>query len=111
MKKISSVTTVFRRKMLPIIVLLLFLIAILYYMFFDIVFNDIAVLIFPALLLFIGWLHSFRKLEIVYLNGTYLKVNNNKIYFNDIISVIKVSLFRYKVTYRFENSIKTFFLW
>lgn len=107
MKKISSNTTYFRRKIIPIILSVNLLVLFLGFSIFDFTFRNLAFIFFPTLIFFIAWILRFRKLEIVYLGDKFLETNTQKILFENIISVNKISSFCYKITYQVDDTIKS----
>jgi len=55
-----------------------------------------------------GWLSSFRYLKEVSLGSKYLEVDDEKIFFENIISIEKTHLYYYKVTYKLNSNFKSF---
>lgn len=113
MKKISSATTTFRKSILPIIlifsVLLVFVLLVFVLInWFDYTFKDLGFLIFPTIIFGFAWVIIFRKLQVVYLGERFLKVDEKKILFEDILAVDKKDYFRYKVTYQLNDEISSF---
>lgn len=108
MKKISSITTYFRKKIIPIILLINLLIIICCFAFFNFTVKSLSLLIGATIIFTYAWVSSFRKLEIVYLGNKYLEVNGEKILFENITSIEKISIFRYKLTYQVDDVIKSF---
>ena len=76
--------------------------------FFNFTVKGISLLIGATIIFIYAWVTSFRKLEIVYLGNQYLEVNGEKILFENITSVEKISIFRYKVTYQIQDIVKSF---
>lgn len=107
MKKISSKTTYFRKKIVPIILLINTLVLLLGFTLFDLTFKNLAFIFFPTLIFLFAWLFNFRKLEEVYLGNKYLEIKNEKVLFESIISISKISSFRYELTYRIDNTVKS----
>jgi hypothetical protein len=107
MKKISSKTTYFRKKIIPIILLINVLVLFFGFIFFDLAFKKLTLILFPTLIFLFVWLFKFRRLEVVYLGNKYLEINDEKILFEDIISINKISSFCYKLTYKIDNTIKS----
>lgn len=109
MKRISSITTYFRKKIIPIILLINILIIICCLSFYNYTVKNLSLLIGSTIIFIYAWLSSFRKLEIVYLGNKYLEVNKEKILFKNIISIEKISSFCYKLTYQ-KNDTTNFFI-
>jgi hypothetical protein len=74
---------------------------------FDFTFKNLAFIFFPTLIFLFVWIFKFRKLEVVYLGNKNLVVNDEKILFENIISINKKSSFCYKLTYQIDNTIKS----
>lgn len=107
MKKISSKTTYFRKKIIPIILLVNTLIMFFGFTIFDFTFKNLAFIFFPTLIFLFAWIFNFRKLAEVYLGNKYLEIRDEKILFENIISLDKKSSFRYELTYKTDNRIKS----
>jgi len=107
MKKISSKTTYFRKKIVPIILLINALILLFGFIFFDLTFKNLAFIFFPTLIFLFAWVFNFRKLEEVYLGDKYLEIKNEKVLFENILSIDKISSFRYELTYQTTNTVKS----
>lgn len=107
MKKISSKTTYFRKKIVPIILLINILIMVFGFSFFKLTFEKLAFIFFPTLIFIFAWVFNYRKLEEIYLGEKYLVINNEKILFESIISINKKSSFRYELNYRIDNTLKS----
>ncbi|KRB56691.1 hypothetical protein [Flavobacterium sp. Root186] len=107
MKKISSKTTYFRKKIVPIILLINALILLFGFTIFDLTFKNLAFIFFPTLIFLFAWIFNFRKLEEVYLGNKYLLIKNEKVLFENILSIDKKSSFRYELTYQTANTVKS----
>ncbi|WP_281234907.1 hypothetical protein [Flavobacterium gelatinilyticum] len=107
MKKISSKTTYFRKKIVPIILLINALILLFGFIIFDLTFKNLAFIFFPTLIFLFAWVFNFRKLEEVYLGDKYLEIKNEKVLFENILSIDKISSFRYELTYQKTNTVKS----
>lgn len=107
MKKISSKTTYFRKKVVPIILLINALVLLFGFTIFNLTFKNLAFIFFPTLIFLFAWIFNFRKLEEVYLGDEYLKIKSKKVSFENIISINKISSFRYELTYRIDNTVKS----
>jgi hypothetical protein len=107
MKKISSKTTYFRKKIIPIILLINILMLFFGFTIFDFTFKNLAFIFFPTVIFLFVWIFKFRKLEVVFLGNKYLEVNDEKILFENIISINKKSSFCYKLTYQIDDTIKS----
>lgn len=108
MKKISSITTHFRKVILPIILIINVFVILCCIKYLHYQFKDLILLIFGTIIFAFAWLFSFRKLQVVYLGDTFLKVKEKKIFFEEIISIEKKNSFVYKVTYQINNKISSF---
>lgn len=107
MKKISSKTTYFRKKVVPVILLINILILVFGFTIFNLTFKNLSFIFFPTLIFIFAWIFNFRKLEEIYLADNYLKIKNEKILFESIISINKKSSFRYELTYGINNDVKS----
>ena len=107
MKRISSTTTYFRKKIIPIILLINILVLIVGFTVFDYTLKNLTFILFPTLIFLFAWIFNFRELEVVYLGHKYLMIKDEKVLFEDIISIDKKSSFRYELTYKMNNSIKS----
>ena len=76
MKKISSKTTYFRKKIIPIILLINTLIMFFGFTIFGFTFKNLAFIFFPTLIFLFAWIFNFRKLEVVYLGHKYLVIKD-----------------------------------
>ena len=104
MKKISSITTNFRRRILPIILFLNFVIILGCFLdFYKFRFNNF--LLFSTILFFLVWFFVFRKLKTVYMSQSHLKFDSQQVNFENVISIIKIRSFSYCVTYKVNNKI------
>ena len=74
---------------------------------FGFTFKNLAFIFFPTLIFLFAWVIEFRELEEVYLGDKYLESKNEKILFEDIISINKKSSFRYELKYKTNNRIKS----
>lgn len=108
MRKVSSITTSFRKKILPVIILINLIGCIISSMFFSVEFENLLIIFFPSIIFAGAWIFSFRKLQTVYLSDSYLFVRNKKIYFRNIVSIEKISFFKYRVTYKINDKINSF---
>jgi hypothetical protein len=108
LKRISSITTHFRKKIIPIILLINILIILFGVLFFNYNFKYLFLIIGPTLIFGYAWISSFRKLKVVYLGNNFLKVDDKKILFEKIISIERISSFCYKVLYKQDLTIKSF---
>lgn len=108
MKKISSATTTFRKSILPIILIFSVLLVFVLINWFNYTFKDLGFLIFPTIIFGFAWVIAFRKLQVVYLGERFLKVDEKKILFEDILAVDKKDYFRYKVIYQLNDEISSF---
>jgi hypothetical protein len=108
LKRISSITTHFRKKIIPIILLINILIILFGVLFFNYNFKYLFLIIGPTLIFGYAWISSFRKLKVVYLGNKFLKVDDEKILFEKIISIERISSFCYKVLYKQDLTIKSF---
>lgn len=107
MKKISSKTTYFRKKIIPIILLINILILVFGFTIFDLTLKKLSLIFFPTLIFSFAWIFNFRKLEEIYLGNKYLVINNEKLLFESIISINKKSSFRYELNYRIDKTLKS----
>jgi hypothetical protein len=108
MKKISSVTTYFRKKILPVVLILTALIMIVYFILFGFSVRLFIFLSFILLIFTYAWMSSFRKLKEVYLGDNYIEVDKEKIHFQKIVSIKKISSYRYRVIYKSQDTEKAF---
>lgn len=108
MKKISSKTTYFRKKVLPIILLLMTVIMVIYSIFFNFNARLFLFISFIVIIFSYAWFSSYRKLKEVYLGDKYLEVELEKIFFKEIISIEKTGSFCYKVIYKSSSTEKVF---
>lgn len=108
MKKISSFTTIFKKKIIPYIVILNIIICFICIFMLNYMVESLFVIIFPTIILSLGWLLLFRKLKVVYLGKNYLKVDNTIILFKDIQSIEKLTYLRYQIHYITEKGVRSF---
>jgi hypothetical protein len=108
LKRISSVTTYFRKKIIPLILLINILLILFWVSFFNYKFKNLFLIIGPTLIFSYAWISSFRKLKVVYLGNKFLKVDDEKILFEKIISIEKISPLCYKVVYEQDFTVKSF---
>jgi len=107
-KKISSVTTPFRKNILPVILIVNVLVLVILINYFNYAFKDLTILFFVTIIFAFAWFTSFRKLQVVYLGNNFLKVKEEKILFKDILAIDRKSSFTYKVTYQFDDEVNSF---
>jgi len=107
MQRISSRLTILYVRIIPWILLGLLLISVILYIIFEFDFF-IAFNVFILLILINWWFH-IRKLKMVYLGDKKLKVENEIIPFNKIISVNKfIFSSTYRIKYSNNNELKSF---
>lgn len=99
MERVSSITTYFKRKVIPYIIIANLIIFIVCLSVLDFKIEQLFPLIFPSLILILGWLLFFRRLKTVYLGKKHLKVDNELISFRDILSIEKLTHLSYKIYY------------
>lgn len=104
MKKISSKSTYFRKKIIPIIILINMLVFFFCFTVLDFSFKNLSPLFFPTVIFLFAWIYNFRKLEEVYLSNKYLEIKNEKIPFKNIVSINKKSSFCYELTYQINTA-------
>lgn len=108
MKRLSSITTNFRKKIIPLIILFNTLIVFCCLTFFNFRFNDLSDLIFPTMIFFFAWILSYRKLKVVYLDSKYLLADKEFVLIENIIEIKKIRWFYYRVKYKKDDTINYF---
>ena len=107
MRVCTNPHTFFTYTLYGILPLINTLVLLLGFTLFDLTFKNLAFIFFPTLIFLFAWLFNFRKLEEVYLGNKYLEIKNEKVLFESIISISKISSFRYELTYRIDNTVKS----
>ena len=108
MEKISSNTTVFRKKYLPAISAICVIVSIICILVTSISIHYFTIPLFGGLIFIYAYLVSFRILQEVYMHDDFLIVKDEKIYLSSVISVRKISHFRYEVFYLNDNGKNSF---
>ena len=108
MRRVSSFSTNFKRRILPYIILVNMMISTVCMLVFNYDIESLFALIFPTLILSAGWLLLFRQLKIVYVGNDHFKVDHSIIYFKDLQTIVKLTFLRYRIYYLTEAGIKSF---
>jgi hypothetical protein len=107
MKRISSKQTFFLKKIIPVILCINVIIMVFWILFFTVDFRELTFLLFPTIIFGSAWLVSFRKMKIVYLGNKLLKVDEEIILYEKIISINKFFFTNLiKITYQKDKLIK-----
>ncbi len=109
MRKISSKTTYFRKKIIPVITLGGFVLVLICVIIFEVPFRDLTIIFFPSIIFFFVWVFRFKRLSEVYIDNKFFIVNGKKINIENIISINNIGVFNYKVTYRDDNKEGVFY--
>lgn len=109
MRKVSSKTTYFRKKILPIIALISLIVIIVCKIAFDIETMGFTLIFFSSILFLFVWIFRFRRLSEVYLDEPFFIVDNKKININKIVSIKNISVLNYKITYKDGDNENSFF--
>jgi len=108
MIRVSSLSTNFRRKILPIASLFTLIIGIGYRFFFNPDFGLLDMLIFISFFSIIIYIILYRTIRNVYFEEDFLLADKNKVYFKQIISLEKINFTRYKIYYKVDDTVKSF---
>ena len=104
MKKISHRLTFIYGKVLPVIFLLAGLAIAITFFFTDLKLKALLPLSLAIIMLTLGWVIYYRKLEVVYIDGKNLVIRDRRISFFDVISIHKNPLTPYYKVRYYENS-------
>jgi hypothetical protein len=108
MIRVSSSSTNFRRKILPIVNICIFVVGIIYKFIFKPKFGVLDMFIIVNFFSIVIYLILYRNIKNVFFEEDYLLVDNRKLYYEQMVSIENTGFARYRIHYKTENKIKSF---